>query len=251
MIEELSFLEKSLLFARLSNTSYRDETPARRRGQQLGFSEITFLDRDGAQAYCFSSKHDLVIACRGTEPGEWNDVSADLKAAMTAAETVGRVHRGFKQECDDLYSLILPHLKAAGNRRVWFCGHSLGAAMATILASRCQDDIMLPEVRELYTYGSPRVGNAAFCSSLSVAHSRWVNNNDVVTRVPLWIMGYRHDGDEHYISSCGKKRSVHGLSRAWDRIRGIGLGLAAGRFDSISDHSMPGYVNAIELISND
>jgi triacylglycerol lipase len=123
--------------------------------------------------------------------------------------------------------------------------------MATILASRCQDDIMLPEVRELYTYGSPRVGNAAFCCSLSVTHSRWVNNNDVVTRVPLWIMGYRHDGNEQYISSCGKQRSIRGLSRAWDRIRGIGLGLAAGRFDSISDHSMPGYVNAIERLIND
>lgn len=249
MIEELSFLERSLLLARLANTSYRDEASARKRGQQLGFTEITFLNRDGAQAYCFSSKDDLVIACRGTEPGEWNDVRADLRAALVAAETVGRVHRGFKQECDDLWALIVPHLHTAGTRKVWFCGHSLGAAMATILASRCQHDIILPEVAELYTYGSPRVGNNRFCTSLCVTHHRWVNNNDIVTRVPLWLMGYRHDGREHYISSRGTLSASVGLERAWDRLRGIALGLVHLRFDSIADHSMPGYVTTLERIA--
>ena len=40
------------------------------------------------------NKTDLVIACRGTQPSEFNDTKADLKAMSVMAETVSRVHRG-------------------------------------------------------------------------------------------------------------------------------------------------------------
>ena len=44
-----------------------------------------------------------VVVCRGTEPNDWNDIRADLDLATVMAETVGRVHRGFKREVDDLW----------------------------------------------------------------------------------------------------------------------------------------------------
>ena len=83
------------------------------------------------------NKKDLVIACRGTQPNQWNDVKADLKAIPVIAETVGRVHRGFKKEVDDLWPMVREDLlrKVNLSKTVWFTGHSLGAAMATIMAS--------------------------------------------------------------------------------------------------------------------
>jgi len=53
------------------------------------------------------------------------------------AETVGRVHGGFKQEVDDLWPDIERHL-ADNTPALWFAGHSLGGAMATICAGRCK-----------------------------------------------------------------------------------------------------------------
>ena len=53
------------------------------------------------------------------------------------AETAGRVHRGFKREVDDLW----PRLEQAlvnNTRPLWFAGHSLGGAMATICAEPLQ-----------------------------------------------------------------------------------------------------------------
>ena len=66
-IQDRTKLERSLLFAKLSQIAYLDEKDATREAKKLGFSTVEFYDRDGAQAYRFQSKEDLVIACRGTQ----------------------------------------------------------------------------------------------------------------------------------------------------------------------------------------
>ena len=101
------------------------------------------------------------ITCRGTEPNDWNDIRADLDLATVIAETVGRVHRGFKREVDDLW----PRLEQAlvnNTRTLWFAGHSLGGAMAAICAGRCKLSYIQSNPRALFTYGSPRVGNRRY-----------------------------------------------------------------------------------------
>ena len=192
-ISSLSFKDRSLLFADLSKIAYCNKRDATSQAKKYGFNTVEFYDRDGAQAYRFMNKTDLVIACRGTQPTEWSDISADLKAIPVMAETVSRVHKGFKEEVDELWPMITEDInrKVNLNKKLWFCGHSLGAAMATIMASRCMHDEELNDPIELYTYGSPRVGWKGYVDSLNVTHHRWRNNNDIVTKVPLWIMGYR------------------------------------------------------------
>jgi len=159
-INEKSFLEKSLLFANLSKIAYFDYDDAKHWAKTYGFTTVEFYDRDGAQAYRFMNKTDLVIACRGTQPTEFGDIKADLKAMPVIAETVSRVHQGFKTEVDDLWPMICEDIDRKANLKkdLWFCGHSLGAAMATIMASRCKHNPDLNDPVELFTYGSPRVG---------------------------------------------------------------------------------------------
>ena len=178
MIKDLNFKERSLLFARLSAIAYCDIKEAKKQAKELGFTTVEFYNRDGAQAYRFQNKNDLVIACRGTEPTCFNDIRADLRAVPVMAETVSRVHRGFKKEVDDLWPMITEDLMAKrAKQSLWFTGHSLGAAMATIMASRCLYCEKLPDPLELYTYGSPRVGWKGYVVHLGVEHHRWVNNN--------------------------------------------------------------------------
>lgn len=248
-ISELEFKDRSLLFAKLAAIAYSDDVKhVKEQVKNLGFTKVKFYDRDGAQAYCFSNKEDLVIACRGTQPGQFNDIKADLKSIMTMAETVGKVHLGFKQEVDDLWPDLMPDLILNSNKKLttWFTGHSLGAAMATIMASRCNADPEMPDVEEVYTYGSPRVGNKKYVHSLEVTHHRWVNNNDVVTRVPFRIMGYRHHGTEHYLNAYGNVRTVTGWQRFKDRMRGMWWGIKKGQIDNFSDHSMVNYVEHLD-----
>lgn len=247
MIKDLNLKERSLLFARLSAIAYGDLKEVKKQAKELGFTTVEFYNKDGAQAYRFQNRHDLVIACRGTEPTCFNDIKADLKAIPVMAETVSRVHRGFKKEVDDLWPMIVEDLLAKrAKQSLWFTGHSLGAAMATIMASRCLYCEKLPDPEELYTYGSPRVGWRGYVVHLGVEHHRWVNNNDVVTRVPLALMGYRHHGTEHYMNAYGQVRKNTGWQRVKDRWRGMLMGIKKGSIDNFSDHSMVNYIANIE-----
>ena len=245
----MTFHERSLLFARLASIAYSDDVEQVKKDvRKLGFTTVEFYNRAGAQAYRFMNKVDLVIACRGTQPTEFNDIKADLKAMPVVAETVSRVHRGFKAEVDELWPMISEDLARKTNRDkdVWFCGHSLGAAMTTIMASRCNCDMEMPDIQEVYTYGSPRVGWRGYCRSLDVAHHRWVNNNDIVTTVPLKIMGYVHHGTEHYMNAYGLERKLTPWQRAKDKWRGMWMGIKQGKIDSFGDHSMSEYIKHIE-----
>ena len=249
-IEKLSFKEKSLLFAKLSSIAYNNTKEAKSQAKRLGFTTIEFYEKDGAQAYRFMNKTDLVIACRGTQPTEFNDLKADLKAIPVMAETVGRVHIGFKTEVDDLWPMIEEDINRKTNvtKTLWFCGHSLGAAMATIMASRAKHNVELNDPVELFTYGSPRVGWREYCNSLNVIHHRWKNNNDIVTTVPLAVMGFKHHGTEHYINAYGNVRTPTGWQMFKDRLRGMWMGIKKGKIDNFGDHSMVEYIKHISSL---
>ena len=251
-ISSMSFKERSLLFAKLASIAYNNIKDVKKQAKKLGFTTVEFYERDGAQAYRFMNKDDLVIACRGTQPSEFNDIKADLQALPVMAETVSRVHRGFKAEVDELWPMVCDDLVRTQNRgkKVWFCGHSLGAAMATIMASRCMFYASVPNPEELYTYGSPRVGWRKYVNSLGVTHHRWVNNNDIVTRVPLNVMGYIHHGEEHYMNAFGNVRKPTGWKRFKDRMRGMWMGIKSGRIDNFSDHGMNFYIANLEMYAS-
>jgi len=249
-ISDLSPAKRSLLFAELAGIAYCNADKAEKYAKQIGFTTTEFYDRDGAQAYRFQNAKDMVIACRGTEPTEFQDIVADLRAAPVKSETVSRVHKGFKCEVDDLWPKIIEDVRAIKKQTLWFCGHSLGAAMATIMASRCWYDDSLADPAELYTYGSPRVGWRGFVDTLAVPHHRWVNNNDIVTRVPLLCMGYKHDGKEHYLNAYGQLRHMTGWQRIKDRWRGIVMGFQSGGVDNFSDHSITEYIDHISKLED-
>jgi len=101
-----------------------------------------------------------------------------------------------------------------------FTGHSLGAAMATLGAAEHAGDAVAVQ---LYTFGSPRVGNAAFVAwartRLNRPHAapsvRMRREKDIVAAIPPRSMGYRHlptevwnthsssDGDDEYVVCDG------------------------------------------------
>jgi triacylglycerol lipase len=194
------------------------------------------------------NKRDLVIACRGTEPTQYADIKADANALPVIAETVSRVHKGFKGQVDELWPAIREDLTRTQNKNkdVWFTGHSLGAAMATIMASRCMFFELVPNPEELYTYGSPRVGWKGYVDSLGITHHRWKNNNDIVTTVPLAIMGFKHHGTMHYLNSYGNVRRPTGWQMIKDRLRGMWTGIKKGKIDNFSDHLIHNYIEHLQ-----
>lgn len=244
-IEDMSHFERSLLMAEASMISYLDVKECNVAAGKLGFSDGKFFDRGGSQAYWFQSEHDSVVVFRGTEADDWNDIKADADAVAALAETVGKVHRGFKREVDTIWPLIEKELES-NTKPLWFCGHSLGGALATICSGRCVLSYLKMEPVGLYTFGSPRVGCRKYVNHVPLRHFRWVNNNDIVTRVPPVLLGYRHSGTEQYLDRHGRLRDLKGWRRASDMLKGFVAELTKKfRIDSLSDHSIVDYIETI------
>lgn len=104
---------------------------------------------------------------------------------------------------------LYPHYK------ITITGHSLGGAVATLLACHFRDSLRgaLMSNRNtggvsLYTYGSPRVGNLALATYVTQQQSgrasggnwRLTHAADVVPRMPPAIEGYRHVSPEYWLT---------------------------------------------------
>ena len=225
--------------AQLAEIAYLDKKEAAAFKQGFGYTGHKFFENDGAQCHAFWNKEEYLLAFRGTEPDELTDLLADLNAIPRGAMTHGLVHSGFRGECDKLWDdIVRHHGKGHQNKKLYITGHSLGAAMATIVTSRFEE---VQKVEQLTTFGSPRVGTRNFVKNIETKHMRFVNNNDIVTKVPLALMGYKHHGTLQYINFYGNIRKL----TTWQMIKDKWRGWKSGLLDGAKDHGMANYVKAL------
>ena len=222
----------------MAEMAYLDKKEAKAKTSAYGITGHKFFEFEGAQCHAFWNTEEYVLAFRGTQPEELSDLLADLNAIPRGAMTHGLVHSGFRGELDKLWDDIVKHQKSHSSRKLYITGHSLGAAMATIATSRFEETM---KVEQLTTFGSPRVGTRKFVNAIETTHYRFVNNNDIVTKVPLWIMGYKHHGLLQYINFYGNIRKL----TTWQAIKDKWRGYKSGILDGALDHGMANYVKAL------
>ena len=154
-----------------------------------GFDSSEFIDEDDTQCFVALSPQIALVAFRGTESrGDW------LKNINVPGRTreYGVVHRGFLGAFQSVESRLRSALSDSFGRKLILTGHSLGGALATVMAAEWQD--FLPAAWVI-TFGQPAVGSGAFRMFFLQHYSgkffRFVNRDDVVPRVPP---GYEHVG---------------------------------------------------------
>lgn len=222
---------------------------------KIKYSSIKMFDKDNAEGYGIIMHDYVIIAFRGTgakDNGElsvsaaFKDFLADVKAWPSESDTQGSVHSGFKTEIDKLWPQVTKWLgKKVTTKKLVITGHSLGAAMATICASRLH---ALGADLVLYTFGSPRVGDNIWAKQFdNIEAYRIVNNNDIVCRVPPFGY-YSHVGFLHYITYDHHiKTDMTGWQMFKDRLKGIFKALSKFQpFDAVYDHPGKQYVKKIK-----
>ena len=140
------------------------------------------------QAFITHSDKVVLISVRGTMGTP--DILRDLDARQVPYEEgVGQAHRGFYGAFQTAKVFVQRYMEAfyTGEQTVIVCGHSLGGAIALLLAEwlrrNWSQDI------QLYTFGAPRAGDRAFVQSAqALVHHRLVNHNDPVPAVPFTWM---------------------------------------------------------------
>ena len=98
-----------------------------------------------------------------------------------------------------IQSLVTPSV-----RKVRICGHSYGAALSVLCAVDLQYNFPEKDF-EVMLFGCPRVGNRAFAKSYDkrvFKTLRVENGNDMVTKGPPALRGYRHVGIPIHVGDC-------------------------------------------------
>lgn len=203
-------LNQSLLFARLSEAAYRDQSitadpELHKLKNEFRLNAGNTGNATETQALLGRWNNDIVIAFRGTEKkfsDWWTDLNGQLVASRVHA---GRVHTGFETAAESVFDPLRRFIKnhASEGSRIFLCGHSLGGALALLTANRLAADVSLPTVRGVFTYGAPRVGDGGFAEAYRRTPSgpfttMWVSLGDPVARIAPHVMDYRHAGARQF-----------------------------------------------------
>lgn len=241
--------------ARLSYFKFENDQQSRHTIESalaiVGFDHVEYITGNvhGGQAIAAlqNAGTDALIAFRGTQPNDVTDIATDLDIARSPWPEGGSVHGGFKLQFEELWNDVREwHGRAAG-RHTLIAGHSLGAGLATLCATRIGPGTLV-------TIGSSRVGDAAFAALFGdVEVHRFVGCCDVVTCLPPELFGFVHVGERRYIDRNGVEladpsseviaddrqhaRRDYLIKYAW-RIGNVAL-------RDLADHAPVNYVSAI------
>ncbi len=141
----------------------------------------------------------VLVYC-GTEANEWRDLLTNANAFLKSWRGMGRLHTGFADMLAGKWRDIEAAINAHQNILFLHSGHSLGAALATLSAA-----LRRPEA--LYTFASPRIGDAVFRDSMAgVICERYVDCSGIVCRIPDASGSYEHVGNLNYFDQDGVLR---------------------------------------------
>jgi triacylglycerol lipase len=136
----------------------------------------------GLEFSIYDSDIGKVLAIKGSV--EIVDWMADVNIRLVKVSG-GRVHEGFLALIRELTG-VLENNSIGISDPLWVTGHSLGGALASLIAPEVQDRFGLHGV---YTFGSPCVGDediAGFIErKIQTPIYRVVNRADVVPRLPF------------------------------------------------------------------
>jgi triacylglycerol lipase len=189
--------------AEASLLAYWDKAEVKTRIKKVFGDKPTVQDFSGAniEGYVASFDEFAMVAFRGTESTSLADIVTDIKFAKEEWKPGERVHEGFYRGFVRAWGNALS--KIPSDRPVWFTGHSLGAALATLAADTFVTSERAAQYGGVYTFGSPLVGDRAFVDGFNTRHAgksfRIVNDQDGVPLVPPRFAGYRHVNEEHFV----------------------------------------------------
>ncbi|HDI3141649.1 TPA: lipase [Vibrio cholerae] len=196
--QNVKWLVEEVPYSQALSYKYYADSQADAQGYILSNDDIAIVAVRGTEPYFYDSPSDegskLIVTkvANGIEavlnsPGMNDLIKTDLDAAQIAPNEFGGtyVHKGFYQYSMALLDLMLKDLDKNKDKKLYFCGHSLGGAGALLLSALAKDAYKTSQLR-LYTYGMPRTGTRSFVERYQdILHYRHVNNHDVVAQIPM------------------------------------------------------------------
>ena len=237
--------------------------------------------------YVASNDRMVLVTFGGTDVLNVRDLLSDVDALQAVydprycATPDARVHRGFRDSLNSVIDGVIDEVRRQGQpdpipqptsapttgpapigsrgatpprKALWVAGHSRGGAFAALAAAAFARAGDLPPLGGVYTFGQPRVGNAAFARQLDAGARpiplfRFVNRDDPVPTVPIAAppatgrlgvsLDYRHGGTMVQLRDDGH------VARAADADPRPDLLDPRAATASLANHYQPAYQGAI------
>ena len=211
MLTNKSMLRKAAYLSKLCELAYKDKAYLTQKIEKKNVTTFKWFESSMTQAFLFYDSFEIILVFCGTK-GLYDSPWLNVAVSGVQYQNKNKIHLGFALAADSIYNEIITYIASNNLKgRITCTGHSRGAAIATIIAHRIKAE-------ELFTFGSPKVGNANFCDTLEAIHYRFINNNDIVTMLPLGM--YKHSGYPIYLNYYGELRGNSPLQRIKDFKRG-------------------------------
>jgi hypothetical protein len=192
-VEALSFYPRDAAFNRInalylahaSDVAYH-RAPITAARDRLGLDAVAFRNKvTRTRGFLGVCDTHAVLAFRGTDPITLPNWLTDAIVQLVVREEyVGRVHHGFSAVLNRTWDKVQSVLEeAVEDRPLFLTGHSMGGALAVLTACRLAKAGRPPVA--VYTFGSPRIGDRAFCAAYALPTYRIVNRLDLVPELPL------------------------------------------------------------------
>lgn len=219
--------------AHLSVLAYKDEATVKAQLGAWGYDLKTFTwledKASDTQGFSVADKAGNVFCIfRGTESLTDARVDADIATVSPSWKKTSpsdlKLHRGFANALDSVWPQVEKGLELARGAKptspVFFGGHSLGAAVGQVAALRAVETGLAPQATtQVYTLGSPRVGNEAFREAYNSALPRSFRNanfsdgalasvQDMVTQVAPLALGFRALGQLVRLKETGETEII-------------------------------------------
>ena len=222
--------------------------------RQFHLPRFVFFSDKGTQGYIASDRDHVLVCFRGTESTDIRDWVTDANCELVPGPLSGKVHAGFYDALACIWCSLdreIGRMDPDGKKTLYVTGHSLGAALATLEVARWLDQGR--PVKALYTFGQPRTGDNTFARHFNLAFKpfafRFVNNNDLVTRIAPRSFGYSHLGTFKYFTEKGDfKEEISWWDRFLDSWQGRMDDIFDGGSDAIKDHRIAIYRARIEAL---
>jgi hypothetical protein len=254
----------------MAKLSYASESEINAALFKWGFGKISHFPKGSLYAWVASDDHTVLIAFRGTDdPKDWL-VNTD---AVPQSVPHGIIHRGFYQGMKTLYPEVAAAATAHGaeKKNLWITGHSLGGALAVAFAYQSLVEGRLRPAG-VVTFGQPLLADSALGAYLSGQlggnYVRFVNERDVVTRVPpgyvhfgklIWFhggkleMGRQSSAAELQPLSTAEfeslQRSLRDLRQSGKSFDPASLQSYGEQVAAVTDHFMDAYLRGIDMFA--
>jgi len=215
---------------------------------EQAFSMVRTFERGPVEGCVAANDTDAIVTVRGyQEPDRWLDAIPHTQVDGYGGRVSEGIRDGALTVWDDVLAAFFD--ANAGDKTLWLTGHSIGGAIATVLAAELDAEGF--DIQAVYTFGAPAVFDRDAASTFNPEFHRFVNDGDWIPDMqwPRITSKYVHTGERHLLmrsGAVGSGRYPDHLARRIDKFMNIETPMGYG--GPVEDHRMDEYLRRLRKL---